>query len=376
MSVLIDKIKQFKWVPTSREDLACAEDALLANIHGQFYHHTVRTPQCEINTISSVAPGSPSEKKDVVLLLHGFGFGCVQWAAMAQIAEVHAIDMPGFGRSGHPVLHSNISSSEALIFLIQVVEEWMKAALLNTAATDNENDPRRRVILVGHSFGGYVAGKFAVNYPHRVKKLILIDPFGLDVPPQEQVDGFWDGVSRKERLKIWAAKRVFYNIGTPNMLRALGPYGADILKNRKGAVMAQKWSHVLSEPQALADYIYHANVHGESGWFLLSKLVHGIGAGIGEGFHILLPLREDLTRRLSPEISLDFILGARSWIPHLPAQTIVGERDGHLGTTTRIVVVPNAGHHVYVDQHDVVNELLARWIQDQTPTAADSEDRA
>ena len=61
MSVLIDKIKQFKWVPTSREDLACAEDALLANIHGQFYQHTVRTPQCEVNTSSSVAPGAPSE---------------------------------------------------------------------------------------------------------------------------------------------------------------------------------------------------------------------------------------------------------------------------------------------------------------------------
>ena len=37
--------------------------------------------------------------------------------------------------------------------------------------------------LVGHSFGGYVAGHFAVRNPDYVKKLILVSPVGLRVAP-------------------------------------------------------------------------------------------------------------------------------------------------------------------------------------------------
>ena len=33
--------------------------------------------------------------------------------------------------------------------------------------------------LMGHSFGGFVAGHYAIKYTHHVKKLILMSPIGI-----------------------------------------------------------------------------------------------------------------------------------------------------------------------------------------------------
>jgi pimeloyl-ACP methyl ester carboxylesterase len=38
--------------------------------------------------------------------------------------------------------------------------------------------------LVGHSYGGYVAGTYASIYPQHVNKLILLSPLGLKIPPK------------------------------------------------------------------------------------------------------------------------------------------------------------------------------------------------
>lgn len=47
-----------------------------------------------------------------------------------------------------------------------------------------------RVHLVGHSFGGWVAAKFAVWYPRRVKSLTLITPAGIRCPEAPMYDFF------------------------------------------------------------------------------------------------------------------------------------------------------------------------------------------
>ena len=34
-------------------------------------------------------------------------------------------------------------------------------------------------ILVGHSFGGYLVGNYAVEYPQHIKKIVFISPIGI-----------------------------------------------------------------------------------------------------------------------------------------------------------------------------------------------------
>src|SRR5919204_2276597 len=42
--------------------------------------------------------------------------------------------------------------------------------------------------LVGLSMGGYLAAKFASEHGHRVKKLVLVAPYGLNVPEHPALD--------------------------------------------------------------------------------------------------------------------------------------------------------------------------------------------
>jgi pimeloyl-ACP methyl ester carboxylesterase len=66
-----------------------------------------------------------------------------------------------------------------------------------------------RVDLIGHSFGGMVAAEFAATFPHRVRKLVLIDALGLwrddapvsdhvMVPPETQVGLLYHDASKPE----------------------------------------------------------------------------------------------------------------------------------------------------------------------------------
>lgn len=42
--------------------------------------------------------------------------------------------------------------------------------------------------LVGHSFGGFISGHFAIRNSQHIKKLILISPLGLRVTPDDETE--------------------------------------------------------------------------------------------------------------------------------------------------------------------------------------------
>ena len=48
-------------------------------------------------------------------------------------------------------------------------------------------DDLKDFYLVGHSFGGYLVGNYAAQYPQHIKKLMLLSPIGVKpVPPPGQ----------------------------------------------------------------------------------------------------------------------------------------------------------------------------------------------
>jgi 4,5:9,10-diseco-3-hydroxy-5,9,17-trioxoandrosta-1(10),2-diene-4-oate hydrolase len=111
-------------------------------------------------------PGGPP-----VVMLHGGGPGASAWSNFGPNLPVFAerfrtllVDQPGFGQSaGPPVTSSYFTfSADAL------------AALLTELRIE-------RVHLIGNSLGGGTAVRFALNYPERAGRLVLMGPGGLSL---------------------------------------------------------------------------------------------------------------------------------------------------------------------------------------------------
>ncbi|WP_327094293.1 alpha/beta fold hydrolase [Nocardia vinacea] len=107
-----------------------------------------------------------------IVLLHGGGPGASSWSnfarnipVLAREFHVLAVDQPGFGLSDKPTEHPQYfaHSASALKDLLDALEI------------------SGRVHLLGNSLGGGTAVRFALDYPDRAGKLVLMGPGGLSV---------------------------------------------------------------------------------------------------------------------------------------------------------------------------------------------------
>jgi len=104
-----------------------------------------------------------------VILLHGFGSSLETWAPWAAVLSekyrVIRFDLPGFGLTG-PDPERDYSDQRAMVVL---------AALMDRLGV-------KRASLIGNSLGGKIAWNFAVAYPDRVDRLVLVSPDGFASP--------------------------------------------------------------------------------------------------------------------------------------------------------------------------------------------------
>ncbi|RJO71261.1 alpha/beta fold hydrolase [Nocardia panacis] len=107
-----------------------------------------------------------------IVLLHGGGPGASAWsnfgrniAVLAKHFRVLAVDQPGFGLSDKPLDHPQYFAHSA-------------AALKDLLDTLGVTE---RVHLLGNSLGGGAAVRFALDFPERAGKLVLMGPGGLSL---------------------------------------------------------------------------------------------------------------------------------------------------------------------------------------------------
>ena len=115
----------------------------------------------------------------------------------------------GFAGSSRPTFSSNALEAESQY--VESIEKWRKKMGL------------QKFILLGHSFGGFIAAAYALQHPDQVAHLILADPWGF---PE-----LWKDETSCLQLPFWA-KGISYlllNLLVPfNPLfgvRAAGPFG-------------------------------------------------------------------------------------------------------------------------------------------------------
>ena len=102
-----------------------------------------------------------------IVLLHGWGADSTRFEPFVKrLKELNlyplAPDLPGFGEEPPP----------REVWGVGDYARWLADKLRSM-------DVEGPIILLGHSFGGQVAIKFAHDYPEMVKKLILISPAGV-----------------------------------------------------------------------------------------------------------------------------------------------------------------------------------------------------
>lgn len=107
-------------------------------------------------------------KKRHILFIHGLGSAADRWMKIPDelSSDFHsvAIDLPGFGESDKP---------EEMDYTIDQFRKIV-ISFLNTISIYNE-----KIILVGHSLGGYIASEIAIHHKNNVGQLVLIDSSGM-----------------------------------------------------------------------------------------------------------------------------------------------------------------------------------------------------
>ncbi len=101
-----------------------------------------------------------------IVLIHGLssymGFWEYQIEELSKTHRVLALDLPGFGQSGHP------DAPYTPPWYADVVADWMFAVGVE------------RSTVIGHSMGGQIAMELALTHPERVERLVLSAPAGIE----------------------------------------------------------------------------------------------------------------------------------------------------------------------------------------------------
>ncbi|XP_074279363.1 putative 1-acylglycerol-3-phosphate O-acyltransferase [Silene latifolia] len=328
-----------RWIPTSTDHIIASEKRLLS---------IVKTP-CVVEQVN-IGSGPPGSKvrwfrstsneprfintvtfdsKDdapTMVMVHGYGasqgFFFRNFDALARRFRVIAIDQLGWGGSSRPDFTCK-STEETEAWFIDSLEEWRKAKNLNS------------FILLGHSFGGYVASKYALKHPERVQHLILVGSAGFSAETEmsERLTKFretWKGAVLNH---LWES-----NFTPMKVVRGLGPFGPNLVRKYTSARFGSyATGDMLSEEESklLTDYVYHTLAAKGSGELCL-KYIFSFGAFA----------RKPLVNSASEwKVPTTFIYGYEDWMSYQGAQ----EARKSMKVPCEIIRVPQGGHFVFID---------------------------
>lgn len=343
-----------RWIPTSTDHIIAAEKRLLSLVKTPYtqelvnigsgppgskvrwFRSTSNEPRF-INTITfDSKPDSPT-----LVMVHGYaasqGFFFKNFDTLAKHFRIIAIDQLGWGGSSRPDFTCT-STEETEVWFIDSFEEWRKAKNLSN------------FVLLGHSFGGYIASKYALKHPEHVQHLILVGPAGFTSETEhksERLTKFqatWKGAVLNH---LWES-----NFTPMKVVRGLGPFGPNLVRKYTSARFGEGEGLAEQESSLLTDYVYHTLAAKASGELCL-KHIFSFGAFA----------RSPLLQRASDwKVPTTFIYGFQDWMDYKAADA--ARRS--MTVPCDIIRVPQAGHFVFLDNakgfHSAVLHACKRFL--------------
>ena len=332
----------FYRISSSPSLLAQSESRVLQSLKSRFTLRDLKIgPDTHIHTIhlesSQYSPAIP------LVILPGMGAGVGFFVknldTFSEKSDVYSMDLLGFGRSSKPNFSSD--PSEVIGQFVQSLEDWRVSADLE------------KFILLGHSFGGYLATWYACQYPNRVAKLILSEPWGFPSITERKPRRSFRSLSFTGILwRIMVYLIIFY-------LKFSQPYSA--IRTSFGAVK-YFWRFLRSDffdlfkgfvdPITLGDYIFHYNCQYPSGEMAFSRL------------HIPFtwcnhPLLPDSIKRIDPSIPIHFIYGSHSWMHSTSGFSVKHLLENEVA----VDVIEGGTHHVYAENSGMFNQIVCESIE-------------
>jgi len=293
------------------------------------------------DTLSS--PSSPP-----LVMVHGYMNGALYFyrnllGLANHFQSVFSLDLMGWGLSSRPKFYlkdDTVETAENLF--VESLEEWRR------------KNKVEKMILAGHSMGGYLSVAYCERYPERVDRLVLLSPVG--VPHQSEED-------RSKALTAASWSRWFFFSFFRQMWSAGSTPGSVMrtLPEGKGRELVEAYIDrrlpAISAPDekdALSEYLYTNSVLPPSGEYGLQPILNP-GAFAKKPTIFRIP-------NLKVK-NVSFLYGAHDWMDEqggIDVQRICHERKQNGETTPDIEVykIENAGHLLMLENWKGFNEAL------------------
>lgn len=304
------------------------------------------------------APQKPEDKNDAstsssvapLVLLHGYMNGSSyfyrNFAGLSRyFPSVYSLDWLGWGLSSRPTNLFDIPT-------VEHTEDVFCESLEAWRAQNNID----KMVLAGHSMGGYLSVAYCERYPQHVEKLVLISPVGVPdtAPPgwqeRQEQQGF------RTRMFFSTFRFLFDNEYTPgSVLRTLPKSRTrsmveNYVKNRLPAIEDD------NERQAVADYLFYNAMLPGSAEYCVSRLLTTP----------FLLAKQPLVHRI-PKLqvqSVTFLYGSHDWMDctgGLKSQLITEEMKEQGVSAPKVSVhrVDRAGHLLMLDNYQEFNAGVA-----------------
>jgi cardiolipin-specific phospholipase len=315
--------------------------------------------------------------------LHGYGAGLAffflnfptlaQWAGMRG-TSVYALDWLGMGRSARVPFRIHAKRDhipdrvhEAESFFVESLEEW------------RERNGLEKMTLIGHSLGAYFSTVYALRYPQRVHKLVLLSPAGVPrgpdttLPSREmldrQVTGEDGAVSadssrvavleeeqRVEKKKESLRRKLFTHLWEGGW----SPFQLVRSSLFWGPMLVGKYSSrrfgALNEDETrdMHDYIMNITLAKGSGEYCISHI-------LAPGAYARMPLVDRISALKMP---ISFVYGEHDWMDPSGGVSSIDNLKAAGNERAFMFIVPRAGHHVYLDNAKAVNKLLLKELNE------------
>eukprot|EP00835_Amoeboradix_gromovi_P001817 NODE_91_length_21779_cov_0.171356.p7 type:complete len:339 gc:universal NODE_91_length_21779_cov_0.171356:11408-12424(+) len=314
--------------PTSQAKSDVAEKRLLGNIQRNYKIGWIKLDDNRaINTLFIPA----KHQKRVLVVTHGYGVGLAYFfktyphllSLVDQGTSICSIDWLGMGRSSRTKIKGkNLDQVED--YFIDSLEEWRIKMELD------------RIVLFGHSLGGYLSTCYAIKYPERVDKLILCSPGGFAERPATS------------RQLPWYITWLWENRFTPQgIVRILGPFGPKLLS---GYTTRRFKNLDPGDLNNLHQYLYHITADYGASEYAISEIFL-------PGAYAKSPLLHRFSKVKAPTT---FIYGTSDWMDKSAAYESI---KNHSKPELHKVFTSLGGHHMYLDDHESFNELLLKILE-------------